>query len=170
MPDDVKRRDLFRLTAGGLLVAGLGRAETPVFFSTEEFATVDELMETMIPTDSHSPGAKAAGCAAYVDRQLAESTENDDKKVWREGVEALMARSKEKFDKPVAELTPDQRITLLEEIAGSEQHPKTAEQKFFNTFKHATAFAYYSSEIGIHKEMEYKGNVYLPQFAGTEVK
>ena len=118
MPDDVKRRDLFRLTAGGLLVAGLGRAETPAFFSAEEFAAVDELMETIIPTDSHSPGAKAAGCAAYVDRQLAESTENDDKKVWREGVRALMARSKEKFDKPVAELTPDQRITLLEEIAG----------------------------------------------------
>src|SRR6476661_10320673 len=106
MADDFKRRDLFRLTAGGLLVAGLGKAETPVFFTKDEYAAVDELMETIIPTDDHSPGAKAAGCAAYVDRQLSDSTENDDKKVWREGVRALMVRSKEKFDKPVAELTP----------------------------------------------------------------
>ena len=32
MADDFKRRDLLKLTAGGLLVAGLGKAETPVFF------------------------------------------------------------------------------------------------------------------------------------------
>lgn len=169
MSEDVKRRDLFRLTAGGLLVAGMGRAETPVFFSPEEFATVDELMETIIPTDSHSPGAKAAGCAAYVDRQLAESVDQEEKKRWRDGVNALMTRSRKKFDKPVAELTADERVTLLEEIASDEQHPKTDEQKFFNSLKHATAFAYYSSEIGIHKEMEYKGNVYLKEFVGTEV-
>ena len=170
MPEDVKRRDLFRLTAGGLLVAGLGHAETPVFFSAEEYAAVDDLMEAIIPTDSHSPGAKAAGCAAYVDRQLAESLDNDEKNTWHQGIQALMSRSKEKFGKPVPELTPDQHVTLLAQIAGNEEHPKTAEEKFFNTLKHATAFAYYSSEIGIHKEMEYKGNVYLPQFAGTEVK
>jgi len=32
--------------------------------------------------------------------------------------------------------------------------------------KQTTAFAYYSSSIGIHKEMEYKGNVFLNQFVG----
>jgi hypothetical protein len=170
MSDDVKRRDLFRLTAGGLLVAGLGRAETPVFFSADEFAALDDLMETIIPTDSHSPGAKAAGCAAYLDRQLAESLDEAEKNTWRQGVQSLMALSKQKFDRPIPELTPDEHVTLLAKVAGNEAHPRTPEEKFFNTLKHATAFAYYSSEIGIHKEMEYKGNVYLPQFVGTEVK
>jgi hypothetical protein len=170
MSEDVKRRDLFRLTAGGLLVAGLGRAETPVFFSAEEFAALDDLMETIIPTDSHSPGAKAGGCAAYMDRQLAESLDDAEKNNWSQGVQRLMALSKQKFDKPISELTPDQHVTLLAQVAGNEAHPQTPEEKFFNTLKHATAFAYYSSEIGIHKEMEYKGNVYLPQFVGTEVK
>lgn len=170
MSEDVKRRDLFRLTAGGLLVAGLGRAETPVFFSAEEFAAVDDLMEAIIPTDSHSPGAKAAGCAVYVDRQLAESLDDAEKNTWRQGVQDLMALSRQKFNKPIPELTPDEHVTLLAQVAGNETHPETAEGKFFNTLKHSTAFAYYSSEIGIHKEMEYKGNVYLPQFVGTEVK
>jgi hypothetical protein len=168
--EDVKRRDLFRLTAGGLLVAGLGGAETPVFFSGEEFAAVDDLMEAIIPTDLHSPGARAAGCAAYVDRQLAESLDDAEKNAWRKGIQGLMALSKRKFGKPVAELTPDEHVTLLSQVAGNEANPETPEEKFFNTLKHATAFAYYSSEIGIHKEMEYKGNVYLPQFVGTEVK
>jgi hypothetical protein len=170
MSDDVGRRDLFRLTAGGLLVAGLGKAETPVFFTKEEFAAVDELMETIIPTDSHSPGAKAAGCAGYLDRQLAESTIDEDKNTWRAGIRALEARCKSKFDKSIADSTPEQRISLLEEVSKNEQHPDTPEEKFFNTLKHATAFAYYSSSIGIHKEMEYKGNVYLPEFVGTELK
>jgi hypothetical protein len=168
--DDFKRRDLFRVTAGGLLVAGLGRAETPVFFTKEEFAALDELMETIIPTDAHSPGAKAAGCAAYMDRQLAESVDEEEKKLWRDGMKALEDRARTKFDKSVAEVTPEQRALLLEEISKNETDPKTPGEKFFNRLKHATAFTYYSSSIGIHKDMEYKGNVYLQEFAGKEVK
>jgi glucoside 3-dehydrogenase (cytochrome c) hitch-hiker subunit len=170
MSEDVGRRDLFRLTAGGLLVARLGKTETPVFFSKEEYAAVDELMDTIIPTDSHSPGAKAAGCADYLDRQLAESTVEEEKNIWRSGIKALEDRCKSKFDKSIVDSTPEQRISLLEEVSRNEKHAGTPEEKFFNTLKHATAFAYYSSSIGIHKEMEYKGNVYLPEFVGTELK
>lgn len=170
MSDDFKRRDLFRMTAGGLLVAGLGKAEAPVFFTRKEFAAVDELMETIIPTDTHSPGAKAAGCAAYVDRQLAETVDMDQKREWREGIKALEAKCKTKFDKPIVDATPDQRISLLQEVSTNERHPSTVEEKFFNTLKNGTAFAYYTSSIGIHKEIEYKGNVYLKQFVGTELK
>lgn len=170
MSDDFKRRDLFRLTAGGLLVAGLGKAETPVFFTKEEFAAVDELMETIIPTDSHSPGAKAAGCAAYVDRQLAESIDAEQKSKWRSGIKGLEAKCRSKFDKGIAEASASDRVALLQEISKNEEHPSNDDERFFNTLKSATAFAYYSSSIGIHKEIDYKGNVYLPQFVGTELK
>ena len=170
MSDEVKRRELFRLTAGGLLLAGTGRTETPSFFSQDEYAAVDALMETIIPEDSHSPGARAAQCAAYVDRQLTESVENEIKQAWHDGVGRLQTLSRKKFDKSIPELTPEQRVTLLQQIASNEHDPKTPDEKFFNTLKHATAFAYYSSEIGIHKEMEYKGNVILNEFAGIEVK
>lgn len=169
MSDDFKRRDLFRLTAGGLLVAGMGKAETPLFFSKEEFAAVDELMETLIPTDEHSPGAKAAGCAAYVDRQLAESVDPQEKAKWRTGLKAMENLCRTKFDKGIADVTPENRVDLLTEASKNEQHPTTETEKFFNVLKSATAFVYYSSSIGIHKEIEYKGNVYLPQFVGTEL-
>jgi gluconate 2-dehydrogenase subunit 3-like protein len=169
MSDDFKRRDLFRLTAGGLLIAALGRAESPLFFTKDEYAAVDELMETLIPTDSHSPGAKAAGCAEYVDRQLAESVDHENKQKWHEGLKALETRSRSMFDKSIAQTTPEQRVELLQVVSKSEQNPTTNDEKFFNSLKHATAFAYYSSSVGIHKDMEYKGNVYLPQFVGIEV-
>jgi hypothetical protein len=169
MSDDFKRRDLFRLTAGGLLIAGLGRAESPLFFTKDEYAAVDELTETIIPTDSHSPGAKAAGCAEYVDRQLAESIDQENKQKWREGLKALEARSRTMFDKSIVQATPEQRVELLQAVSKNEHDPKTQDEKFFNSLKHSTAFAYYSSSIGIHKDMEYKGNVYLPEFVGIEV-
>ena len=58
----------------------------------------------------------------------------------------------------------------MEVISKHEFHPKTPEEQFFNDLKAGTAFAYYTTDIGIHKEMEYKGNVYLKEFVGIELK
>jgi hypothetical protein len=57
---------------------------------------------------------------------------------------------------------------LLTKLARAEHDPKSAGEKFFKLLKGATVFAYYSSEIGIHTEMEYKGNVLLEQFVGYD--
>ena len=169
MPDDVKRRDLFRMTAGGLLLVQTGRTQTPVFFSKEEYLALDELTETIIPADDHSPGAKAAACAAFMDRQLAETTEADDKKAWRDGMKLLEAHSDRQFGKGITALTPQQRYELLEPLSrASEADAKKPLFIFFNKLKRATAFAYYSSKIGIHEEMHYKGNVPINQFVGEE--
>ena len=68
------------------------------------------------------------------------------------------------------EATPEQRIAVLTRMAKNEMKPKTPEEIFFRELKHATAHAYYTSKIGIHQEMEYKGNVMLEEFVGYEVK
>jgi hypothetical protein len=39
-------------------------------------------------------------------------------------------------------------------------------EKFFVTTKDATITGYYTSEIGIHKDLHYKGNQYVPEFLG----
>lgn len=168
MAEDFKRRDLFRISAGGLLLAKSGLADSPTFFSKDEYAALDELMETLIPADDHSPGAKAAGCAAYWDKRLTETQEADEKQRWHDGLKSLEAMCQEKFGKSIAQVAPEQRGQLLEAISKNELHPNTPEEKFFNSLKAGTAFAYYSSDIGIHKEMEYKGNVYLKEFVGVE--
>jgi hypothetical protein len=53
-------------------------------------------------------------------------------------------------------------------MAANEKEPKTEEEKFFRELKSTTIHGYYTSEIGIHQEMEYKGNVLQQEYAGEE--
>jgi len=54
-----------------------GTPPTPVrpgpwqFFTAAEAAAVEALADRIIPPDPHTPGGKDAGCAVYLDRQLA---------------------------------------------------------------------------------------------------
>jgi len=41
------------------------------FFSPGEAAAVESIVDRLIPPDSQTPGGKDAGCAVYIDRQLA---------------------------------------------------------------------------------------------------
>ena len=42
-----------------------------LYFSAEEGAAVEALVDRIIPPDPSTPGGKGAGCAVYIDRQLA---------------------------------------------------------------------------------------------------
>ena len=71
--------------------------------------------------------------------------------------------------KPFLKASKREQVATLSLMAKNEKQPKTPEEKFFGQLKQTTAFAYYSSKIGIHQEMEYKGNVLLPKFVGYDV-
>jgi gluconate 2-dehydrogenase gamma chain len=141
------------------------KAQELKFFTAEENRTVIEMSERIIPADEHSPGAKAAGVSAYIDLIVSESTDVT-KQTWRDGLSAINKMSSDKFGKPFADASEAQQIDLLKEISKNERSPQTVEERFFRTIKYATADGYYTSEIGIHKELHYKGNSYLKEFAG----
>jgi hypothetical protein len=135
------------------------------FFTEEENRTVVEMSERIIPADESSPGAKAARVNEYIDLIVSESPELT-KQTWREGLAAINKMSRDKFGAAFAAATVDQQIELLKEINKNEKSPSTAEERFFRTIKYATVDGYYTSEIGIHKELRYKGNSYLKEFTG----
>ena len=172
--NNLTRRELIEITAAAAMAtAGAGRLgaeKAPLFFTKDEFALLDELTELIIPTDDHSPGARAAQVAEYIDARLAESFEDEAKQKWRGGLKRIDALSQEMHGGSFMQGTPDQRVAVLQRISKNEQKPELPEEQFFNELKRDTAFAYYTSKIGIHQEMEYKGNVYLQEFAGYEVK
>lgn len=73
-------------TAGAVEIKGIpewnpnaGSPPEPVrpgpwqFFTPEEAAAVEALVDRLIPPDPQTPGGKAAGCAVFIDRQLAGS-------------------------------------------------------------------------------------------------
>ena len=135
------------------------------FFTEDENRTVLEMSERIIPSDDSSPGAKAAKVNEYIDLIISESPD-PTKQAWRDGLAAINKMSRERFGKPFADATTDQQTELLRTISANEKSPQTVEEKFFRTIKYATIDGYYTSEIGIHKELHYKGNTYLKEFTG----
>lgn len=47
------------------------QAATPLYFHAEEMRWIDAATERLIPADDNGPGARGAGVAVYIDRQLA---------------------------------------------------------------------------------------------------
>jgi Gluconate 2-dehydrogenase subunit 3 len=173
--EQLTRRELIQITAVAALAAGgaeHGLAARPAlkFFTPEEFAMVDELAELIIPTDDHSPGARAAGVAPYLDDRLAESIEEERRNQWHQGLKSIDALSLQMHGVPFMQAASGQRVAVLSRISGNEREPQTPAEQFFVVLKSSTAEAYYSSKICIHQEMEYKGNVLLSEFAGHELK
>src|SRR5436190_12606137 len=95
---DPSRRELIKLGAAATVGASIGIGEhldaqslasagvsaaPRAFFTPDELALVDELSELIIPTDDHSPGARAAKVAAYIDARLADAWEEQDRTDWR---------------------------------------------------------------------------------------
>jgi hypothetical protein len=152
-------------------IAAVVQAATggPKFFTKEEFAMVDELTEMIIPTDDHSPGAKATKCAAYIDMRLAEAFDDEPRTKWREGLKAIDTASQSLNGHPFMQSSEAERTAVLTKLAANEADPKTPEEKFFNELKSRTVQAYYTTEIGIHTEMDYRRDMLLQEFVGTDV-
>lgn len=124
------------------------------YFTAAEIALLDQVMELIIPADQHSGGAKAARVSFFADRMVSTSGE-DTKTRWRQGLEGLRAAAAESS---LAE--------ALERAAAGEAHPQTEPEQFFVALKSMTINGYYSSEIGIHQDLEYQGNTYVAEFPG----
>lgn len=173
---NVSRREMVKLTAGAMVVPALPQAKRRAaaqptkFFTADELKMVDELGELIIPADDHSPGARAAKCADYIDARLAETWDEASKQQWREGLALINQLSTEMHGQPFLKASTDQRIALLERIARNEANPQKPEEKFFGTLKGSVAHAYYTSKIGIQQELQYKGNTYQREFSGVDVR
>jgi hypothetical protein len=176
--DDPTRRDLIKLAAAATVAASVdvpevlaGQAPAPAgtFFTRAELALVDELSEMIIPVDDHSPGARAARVAGYLDARLAEAFDPADRTKWRDGLKLVEQLSKQASGRSFLESSAAQRLSVLEQMAAHESKPEKPEEHFFAELKARVVRAYYTSEIGIKQEMQYKGNVYQAEFAGVDV-
>lgn len=182
----LSRRDAIKglVVGAGAVVTGLGISEatwaealairqqaaaSPVqglrFFNAAQHRTVDLVSELIIPTDSHSPGASAAKVADFID--LFVSTQSEDSQMlWHNGLRALDDTMSRRHRKLFADCTGEQQIALLTEMSRGEDDPKTTLERFFVQAKARTVQGYYTSEIGIHQELAYKGNQFITEFVG----
>jgi hypothetical protein len=132
-----------------------------------QYATLDVVVDAIIPTDERSPGAREARVADYIDLLLSE-VDAEVRQQWIDGLAAVDAEASARAGAPVAKLSPAQVETLLTALSVNERQPQTAAERFFVMTKRATIQGYYSSEIGIHKDLRYKGNQVYPEFHGCQ--
>ena len=174
--NDLTRREALKIAAAAVVVApavalraGIEAAAPPKFFTPAEFRLVDELTEILIPADAHSGGARAAAAAAFIDRRLAELADDEPRALWRAGLARVDALAREMYGPAFMRLTPDDRVAVVTRMAGDEEKPMNDEERFFAELKTRTVHAYYTSRIGVHEELEFKGNTLLNEFVGEDI-
>lgn len=135
------------------------------FFNAQELEMIAAISDLIIPTDEHSPGARAAGVSGFIDLMVNESPD-ETKALWREGLAAIERMSQRQFSAAFTQASQEQQVSILNTISKNERRPKTTEERFFIAIKSMTVDAYYTSAIGIHQDLQYKGNAVLKEFAG----
>lgn len=115
-------------------------------FSVQDIAYLDEIADTILPTTTASPGAKAAKTGAFMAVMVTDTYEPEEQKRFRAGMQTLDEASKKANNGATfVAATPEQRLTLLTAIdkeakahmdaiaaarkARPGNKPKTAEEK-----------------------------------------
>jgi hypothetical protein len=175
---EIDRRTALALLAAGVAGSRLAVAQSHLhalrkappphalqFFSPEEHELVTTLAELIIPADEHSPGARKAEVGRYVDLVLANS-EAADQASWKQQMAAFEELSIRHGGKRFLDAGPKAQSEVLTVLAPEAAHPSQPAGQFFARLRTMTIFGYYSSEIGLLKELEYKGNQALAEFPG----
>lgn len=124
------------------------------FLTPEENELVDQLSELIIPEDAHSPGAKAAKVSLFIDLMLT-TGDGRAKQQWRDGLRTIKQEAEQ-----------SSLSAALAKAAANEADPKTDLDHFFVALKEMTVEGYYTSYMGIHQDLGYRGNTYLNSFPG----
>jgi gluconate 2-dehydrogenase gamma chain len=138
------------------------------FFTPEQHALVEELSETIIPADSHSGGAKAAKVADYIEQTLRETHDDTQKAMWREALPLMDSMCQHYTGKAFVNASPEERVAVLTVLSDNIRMTELPEVRFFKELKRITVEGYYTSKIGIHDELQYKGNRILKEYVGCD--
>jgi hypothetical protein len=174
----MERRTALKLIAAGVAADRLEAAQHHLvqiaaspsayklqFFTPEQDRLLDRLSDLIIPSDDHSPGASAAKVSQFIDVMVANSNKNVQQQ-WIAGLKAVEAEAKARFGKPFLELTAAEQDQVMAKMAANETGPSTELERFFVRLKNMTIDGYYTSPIGIHQDLQYKGNTALAEFPG----
>lgn len=174
----MERRNALKLMAVGVIAERLEAAhhhlvtiaQVPAayklqFFSPAQNDLLDRLSDMILPTDDHSPGAREAKVSFFIDLMVANS-KKEVQDQWVAGLKAVDAEAQKRFQKPFLKLSAGQQDQIMATMAQNEGKPATDFERFFARLKSMTIDGYYTSVIGIHKDLQYKGNTALAEFPG----
>ena len=127
------------------------------FFTEEERKKLNTLVDIILPKDEESPAATEVGVVDFMEFMMKDQPGNQTP--MRGGLMWLDYEANEKFEKPFNELSNDQVIDIVEEVAWP-QKAKLEYQgavSWFNMLRNLTCSGYFSTEAG-WKYIGYVGN------------
>lgn len=145
-------------------------AKGPVFFNAQEWRTVSVLVDDIILRDEKSGSATDANVPEFMDFILNDGGPNP-RTAMRNGLAWLDQEARKRFAKGYADLTPDQRHQILDDIAWPPPHRRSKQvfrqnATWFNSLRDLTASGFFSSHTGV-KDLGYPGNVGVPTWTGA---
>jgi hypothetical protein len=135
-------------------------AAGPTYFSQADWETISKLADLIIPR-TETPGATDAGVPHWIERKVSATPELQEK--FKDGLAYLTEQARTVNGGTFATLTEQQQNAILQALSTDAD---TAESGFFRTVKDLTIDGYYSSEQGLVKELDFKGNTFRPDFPG----
>ncbi|RED22719.1 gluconate 2-dehydrogenase subunit 3-like protein [Flavobacterium cutihirudinis] len=123
-------------------------------FSSTDEEILSEFSEIILPTTAASPGAKDAGVGAFIPLVIKECYPPDLQKIFKNGFDNMLAKSKTKFNKEFLNLTSEEKKMLVTDLR-QESIDNNKEPSFFLIARDLTLLGYFSSEIGCTVAREY---------------
>lgn len=143
-------------------------AGPPVFFRPEEFDTISDIADLIIPP-TETAGAVQARVPSYIDLVVSRNPEHQA--IYRKGLAWLDADASAKHGKKFTGLSEEQQIALLTPLSDAADAGRLTNdgELFFRTIKNMTADGYYTSKAGMTSELGFKGGAVLAEFPTCEV-
>ena len=185
---EINRRAMLQLLGSAPVVAGLtwseaeaaqaaqaakstqaakrtGAAYKPKFFNAHEWATINVLVDIIIPKDERSGSATEAGVPVFMDFLLDDQPNRQT--AMRGGLAWIDLECQDRYDKRFLDCTREERTAVLDDIAWPQKaKPEFAHGvAFFNSFRDLTASGFWSSKMGV-EDLQYIGNVMVAEWKG----
>ncbi len=133
------------------------RLHAEKFFDEHEMTTIGILADIIIPKDDRSGSATEAKVPEFIEFIVKDIPSYQTP--MRGGLRWLDLQSLHRFDKPFADVSPEQRLNIVDDIAYPNKLKPGMLQGagFFNLMRDLTASGFFTSEMGV-KDLGYAGN------------
>lgn len=154
----MNRRELLKLIAattgtamigGSALLTGCATApQTPLVFSAQDIALLDEIAETILPRTT-TPGAKDAKVGQFMTVYVNDCYSLEEQALFHKGLVSLENSSHKTYGRSFMALQPAERETFINQL---DQYAKAeiaaGKIHYFTMIKQLTLFGFFTSEVG----------------------
>jgi hypothetical protein len=137
----------------------------PKFFTRHEYATVNVLVDLILPKDARSGSATDAGVPQFMDFMMVDQPARQT--AMRGGLAWLDRECASRFDKTFLACSNAERTRVLDDIAWPHKaRPEFSHGvAFFSGFRDLTASGFFTSKMGI-EDLRYIGNTPVLEWTG----